>query len=104
LRTLNQSFYTALVKYKMAYKISFRNGAEEAFESLNAEAASKVEKKLERVANDEWRTPYDWGYSTWSGQADGKFNWGSYRVFADIDTANDQIIVHEARHRENLYR
>lgn len=45
----------------MSYNISFAGGVEEAFETLDAEAASKVEKKLERVANDEWRTPYDWG-------------------------------------------
>ena len=104
LRKSIQSRYTALERPKMAYTISFAGGVEEAFETLDTEAASKVEKKLERVANDEWRTPYDWGYSAWTGQAGGKFNWGAYRVFADIDTDTNQIIVHEARHRENLYR
>ena len=88
----------------MAYNISFRNGIEAAFETVDSQAAEKIAKKLERVANDEWRTPGDWGYTNWTGQANGKFNWGSYRVFADIDSDNNEIVVYEARHRENLYR
>lgn len=88
----------------MAYDISFRRGFEAAFETLDSEAASQLKKKLERVATDEWRSPADWDYETWGGQSNGKFNWGSYRVFADIDEEAGEIIVHEARHRENLYR
>lgn len=88
----------------MAYNISFRRGSEAAFETLNQQEAAKLQKKLERVAADEWRTPYDWGYSSWGGQSSGKFAWGSYRVFADINESDNEIIVHEARHRENLYR
>lgn len=86
----------------MAYDISFRRGFEAAFETLDSEATSQVQKKLSRVANCEWRSPTDWDYSPWSGQSRGKYDWNSYRVFVDVDA--DQIIVHEIRHREKFYR
>jgi mRNA interferase RelE/StbE len=88
----------------MAYNISFQSGSEAAFETLDNEAQSQVQQKLERIATCEWRAPTDWNYSPWSGQATGKFNLGCYRVFADINENTNEIIVHEARHRENLYR
>jgi len=88
----------------MAYDISFRPGFETAFETLDDEVTTQLQKKLERVANSEWRSPTDWNYSPWSGQSDGKYDWGSYRVFADIDADSEVIVVYEARHRENLYR
>lgn len=88
----------------MAYEISFRRGFETAFETLDSEGISQVQQKLERVATNEWRSPTDWDYSPWSGQASGKYDWGQYRVFVDIDESAERIIVHEARHRENLYR
>ena len=88
----------------MAYDIAFPTGFETVFETLDNEAASRVQKKLERVANSEWRSPTDWDYSRWSGQANGKFDWGSYRVFVDICEENNEIVVYRVRHRENLYR
>ncbi|WP_128478912.1 type II toxin-antitoxin system RelE family toxin [Halorussus pelagicus] len=88
----------------MAYDISFRRDSEAAFETLDREAAARLQKKLKRVASCDWRSPTDWDYSPWSGQATGKFNWGSYRVFVDVDENAGEIVVHEARHRENLYR
>ncbi|QLD86155.1 hypothetical protein HWV23_10605 [Natronomonas halophila] len=88
----------------MAYEISFRRGLEAAFETLDSEAAAQIQKKLERVATDEWRSPADWSYKSWGGQSTGKFNWGSHRVFADIDESAGKIIVDESLHRENLYR
>ncbi|MDL0123427.1 type II toxin-antitoxin system RelE family toxin [Halobacterium salinarum] len=88
----------------MAYDISFQHDSEAAFETLDSEATSHVQKKLERVANSEWRSPTDWNYSPWSGQSNGKYDWGAYRVFADVDEDENQIVVHEVRHRENLYR
>ncbi|WP_284006788.1 type II toxin-antitoxin system RelE family toxin [Haloarcula pelagica] len=88
----------------MAYDISFRSGSETAFETLNSEAVSQIQKKLDRVATAEFRSPTDWDYSPWSGQSNGKYNWGSYRVFVDIVEEENEIVVHEARHRENLYR
>lgn len=88
----------------MAYEISFRRGLESAFETLESQAASQIQQKLEKVAACEWRSPKDWDYGPWEGQSNGKFDWGSYRVFADIDENNGKIVVHEARHRENLYR
>lgn len=88
----------------MTYDISFQRGFDSVFETLDSEAASKLQKKLERVAACEWRSPTARDYSPWSGQSNGKFDWGSYRVFADVNEEADQIIVHDARHRENLYR
>ena len=89
----------------MTYEISFRSDAEAAFETLDSEAVSHIEKKLEQVATCEYRSPTDWDYSSWDGgQAEGKFNWGAYRVFADIDERRNEIVVDQVRHRENLYR
>jgi len=88
----------------MAYDISFRRGFETAFKTLDSEATSHLQKKLERVANSEWRSPTDWNYSPWSGQSDGKYDWDSFRVFVDVDEDAGKIVVYEARHRENLYR
>jgi mRNA-degrading endonuclease RelE of RelBE toxin-antitoxin system len=88
----------------MAYDISFQSGFESVFEKLDREATSRIQRKLEDVADCEWRSPTDWDYSSWSGQASGKFDWDSYRVFADVNEEDEKIIVHEARHRENLYR
>jgi mRNA-degrading endonuclease RelE of RelBE toxin-antitoxin system len=88
----------------MAYDISFATGFETAFETLDSQAASQIQKKLERVANSEWRSPTEWNYSGWNGQSSGKFDWGSYRVFVDIVEGESKIVVHQVRHRENLYR
>jgi len=88
----------------MAYKVSFPSGREETFESLDSEAASRIEQKLEEVSSCPYRSPTDWSYSSWSGQSEGVFRWGSYRVFADVDEAAERIVVREARYRENLYR
>lgn len=88
----------------MAYEISFQRGLESAFETLGSEAASRIQKKLEKVASCDWRSPTEWNYSTWSGQSNGKFNWGPYRVFVDVDEDAGKIVVHDVRHRENLYR
>jgi mRNA interferase RelE/StbE len=88
----------------MAYEISFRSGVETAFENLGSEATNQIQQKLDRVASCEFRSPTDWEYTTWSGQSTGKFNWGSYRVFADVNEDTGEIVVHDVRHRENLYR
>ena len=90
----------------MAYDISFRRGVESAFEPLDSETVSRIQKKLRRVATNEFRTATatDWGYSNWDGQSSGKYDWGSHRVFVDVNESAEKIIVHEARHRENLYR
>ena len=88
----------------MAYKISFRRGVDSVFETLDPEAASRIQKKLNRVATDEFRTATEWGYSNWYGQSTGKYDWGSHRIFVDVDETASEILVHEARHRENLYR
>jgi mRNA-degrading endonuclease RelE of RelBE toxin-antitoxin system len=88
----------------MAYDISFQRGIEAAFENLDSEAASWVQGKLEDVATNDWRSPTEWDYTNWTGQASGKYNWGPYRIFVDIDQEAREIVVYEARHRENLYR
>lgn len=88
----------------MAYDISFRRGVESAFETLESEAVSRIQKKLDQVATNEFRTATDWGYSNWDGQSSGKYDWGSHRVFVDVDETLERIVVYEARHRENLYR
>jgi mRNA-degrading endonuclease RelE of RelBE toxin-antitoxin system len=88
----------------MAYDICFQGGFETVFETLDNDATSELCQKLNRVASSEWRSPTDWNYSPWSGRFDGKYEWGSYRVFADIDESAGVIVVYEARHRENLYR
>jgi mRNA-degrading endonuclease RelE of RelBE toxin-antitoxin system len=88
----------------MAYNISFARDAETIFKNLGSDAERYLTQKLEKVATCEWRSPYDWDYSPWSGQSTGKFSWGSYRVFVDVDEEADEIVVYEVRHRENLYR
>jgi|APHM01.1.fsa_nt_gi Cytotoxic translational repressor of toxin-antitoxin stability system len=89
----------------MTYDVSFAGGVEAALQTLSSDAAAEIKKKLNEVATSEWRSPTDWGYEPWNGgQAGGKYNWGSYRVFADIDEENETIIIREARSRENLYR
>lgn len=88
----------------MAYDISFRRDVESAFETLDSEAVSRIQKKLDRVATDEFRSATEWGYSSWDGQSNGKYDWGSHRVFVDVDESAEEIVVYEARHRENLYR
>ncbi len=90
----------------MAYTISYRNSADSAFKSLDNSLRTRAEKKLERIANDEFRTPHDWGYERFEGQlAAGKFDlFNQLRVFADIDDENKRIIVHDAYSRENLYQ
>jgi mRNA-degrading endonuclease RelE of RelBE toxin-antitoxin system len=88
----------------MTYDVSFAGGVEAAFQTLGSNATAEVKNKLEQVATSEWRSPADWDYEAWNGQASGKYNWGQYRVFADIDEENETIVVHQARYRENLYR
>lgn len=88
----------------MAYDISFRRGVESAFETLDSEAVSRIQKKLDQVSTNEFRTATDWGYSNWDGQSSGKYDWGPHRVFVDVDETLERIVVYEARHRENLYR
>lgn len=88
----------------MTYDISFQPGFETAFETLDSETTSQLMKKLDRIANSEWRSPTDWNYTLWSGQFDGKYDWGPYRVFVDVSEKSGTITVYEVRHRENLYR
>jgi mRNA-degrading endonuclease RelE of RelBE toxin-antitoxin system len=90
----------------MAYNVSFHNSAESAFESLDNSLRTRTEKKLERIASDEFRSPSQWGYSAFDGQtASGKFDFfNQIRVFADVDEESGEIIVHRAETRENLYR
>lgn len=89
----------------MTYDISFAGGDEAVFAKLGNDDTVEIKKKLDKIAANKWRSPADWNYEPWqSGQADGKYSWGEYRVFADIDEDSKTIIVREARHRENLYR
>jgi mRNA-degrading endonuclease RelE of RelBE toxin-antitoxin system len=90
----------------MAYNVSFRNSAESAFESLDNSLRTRTEKKLEQIANDEFRSPEQWGYTQFQGQsASGKFDFfNQIRVFADVDKESEEIVVHNADTRENLYR
>jgi mRNA-degrading endonuclease RelE of RelBE toxin-antitoxin system len=90
----------------MAYNISFRTSADQAFSSLDNSLRNRTEEKLEQIADCEFRKPADWGYTQFDGQAaSGKFDlFNSIRVFADIDEESEEIIVHGAYTRENLYR
>jgi mRNA-degrading endonuclease RelE of RelBE toxin-antitoxin system len=87
----------------MAYNISFRRTVESAFESLTSEERSRLMKKLKEIAGSEFRSPEDW-FESWEGHPAGsRYKVGSYRVFAEVNPDDDEIVVHEARRRENLY-
>jgi len=89
----------------MTYDISFQTDFEAAYETLDSEEIEKIEKKLEQVATCEYRSPTDWDYCSWNGgQAEGKFDWGPHRVFADVDEQHKEIVIAQVRYRENLYR
>lgn len=88
----------------MAYEISFWRGVESAFETLDSEATSRIQEKVDRVATDDFRAATEWQYSNWNGQSSGKYDWGLHRIFVDIDETAKEILVYEAKQRENLYR
>lgn len=90
----------------MAYTVSYRTSADSALDQLGNSLRNRTERKLQQIANDEFRTQAQWGYTSFTGQtADGKFNFfDQVRVFADIDDEAGQIVVHHADTRENLYR
>ena len=90
----------------MVYNISFLTTADQAYESLDNSLRMRTEAKLEKIAGDEFRSPADWGYTQFDGQAaSGKFDlFNSIRVFADIDEESKEIVIHRAYTRENLYR
>jgi mRNA-degrading endonuclease RelE of RelBE toxin-antitoxin system len=88
----------------MDYNISFREDVESAFENLSREEVNRVQDKLEEVANHEFRSPEDW-FKSWNKHPAGnRFDIGPYRVFAEVNTCEREIIVHETKYRENLYR
>jgi mRNA-degrading endonuclease RelE of RelBE toxin-antitoxin system len=90
----------------MAYTVSYRTSADSALDHLDNSLRTRTERKLQQIANDEFRTPAQWGYTPFAGQtASGKFDFfNQVRVFVDINEEAGQITVHHADTRENLYR
>lgn len=91
----------------MAYEIEFTGSVEEAFNGLESDEQSYVQKKLDEIASSEFRHPSQWDFKTLSGQTEGEglFRIGnSLRVCADINDADNKIHVYRADRRENLYR
>jgi len=83
----------------------FTGSADEAFDGLESDERSYIQKKLDEIASSEFRHPSHWDFKLLDGQAEGRFRIGdSLRVFADINDAEDTIRVYRAARRENLYR
>lgn len=89
----------------MAYEIVFTGSVEEAFDGLETDERSYIQKKLDEIASSEFRHPSQWDFKSLKGRGEGRFRVGNgLRVGADIDDAEDTIRVHWADRRENLYR
>ncbi|GAB7121093.1 type II toxin-antitoxin system RelE family toxin [Natrinema sp. JCM 9743] len=88
----------------MAYEIVFTGSAEEAFDGLESDERSYIQKKLDEIASSEFRHPPQWDFKPIGGRSDGWFRVGNgLRVFADINGTDNTICVHRAAQRENLY-
>lgn len=88
----------------MAPEIVFTNRGQDALDVLEHTEQSRVRKKLERIADCEFRAPWEWDFCRMEGRADGRFWIGErLRVFADIDHERDVIRVRHVGRRENLY-
>lgn len=89
---------------RMPYDIVFMADGSEALDRLEPTEQLRVRKKLDRIADSEFREPWEWDFCQMDGCADGRFSIGDrLRVFADIDIGAGLIRIHHVGRRENLY-
>ncbi|ELY58298.1 hypothetical protein C493_06974 [Natronolimnohabitans innermongolicus JCM 12255] len=94
-----------VTKQIMAYEIAFTGSIEEAFDGLEADERSYIQKKLDQIASSEFRHPSQWDFKPLKGRGEGRFRIGNgLRVGANIDDEENTIRVYWADRRENLYR
>jgi mRNA-degrading endonuclease RelE of RelBE toxin-antitoxin system len=88
----------------MNYELTFTDAAEQALTLLEAGEQERVQQKLNRIANCQYRHPADWDFTQMDGCAEGRFGiTDGLRVFADIDEQRGIIRIHHIGRRENLY-
>jgi len=87
----------------MSYEINHYGDVSSVYSGLDDEAASRIRSKLSEIAENDYRDPEQW-FDEFPHPAGNKITIGSYRVFADVDSSGEEIIVHDAKHRQNVYR